>query len=57
MFNVFNGVIGGVATQANNIGQLAGIASVLGFVLLIIGALFVVFRRIIGGFGVAGRIR
>ena len=55
IFNVFDGVIGGVELQASNIGQLVAIGIVLTAVLAIVGGVFKVFGSTLRGFGFAGR--
>lgn len=56
MFNVFSGIIGGVELQATNIGQLFGVGLVIGVVLLIIGGIFGIFNKAIGGWQFGRRL-
>lgn len=56
MFNIFDGVIGGVVAQSDNLGQLFAIGLILGIVLSIIGGIFVLFNKSIGGFQFGRRI-
>ena len=49
MFNVFAGVITGVSTQAGSIGNLVAVSIIMMAVIGLIGGLFLVYRKSIGG--------
>ena len=51
LFSIFSGIIMGVTHQSTNIGQFFGIGLILSAVVVVFGALFVVMKNGVGGFG------
>jgi hypothetical protein len=51
LFSIFSGIIMGVSHQSTNIGQFFGIGLLLSAVVVAFGALFVVMKNGVGGFG------
>ncbi len=52
MFSIFAGIAGGLTKQSFSIGQVTALAAILGFVILIVATIFLVFNKGLGGLNV-----